>query len=132
MAALEKVIHVQHPGSRPQKQVCGEYAPLPPFAPEPPRASSTKNAGVFRGNISEVGRIKTGDALNEVALSGFKTHDRRAPRSDAGAARFVAFKVSSSPLQCETAAHSRNYPGLRYASALRPVSQERRIMMQGE
>jgi hypothetical protein len=35
MAALEKVIHVQRPGSRPQKQVCGEYAPLPPFAPEP-------------------------------------------------------------------------------------------------
>jgi hypothetical protein len=26
MAALEKVIHVRHPGSRPQKQVCGEYA----------------------------------------------------------------------------------------------------------
>jgi hypothetical protein len=39
---------------------------------------------VFRENIGEVAHIKTGDALNEVALSGFETHDRRTPRRDAG------------------------------------------------
>jgi hypothetical protein len=48
MAALEKVIHVRHPERCPQKYVCGEYAPLPPFAPEAASIGSSVTAAAWR------------------------------------------------------------------------------------
>jgi hypothetical protein len=88
---------------------------------------------VFLGKHQGSWAQKTASVLNKVTLSGFETDDRRTPHSDAGRGKVrgvYGFLFSAS--MRDRCAFGRVILDWDIQARFDPISQERRIMMQGE